>query len=114
MKIISPKPHGIIDYAVVLFLLSSPLLFGMGGLLAIFTYALGAVHLLLTLLTDFSVGVIKLIPLPIHGLIELAVGAALIVVAFTLFKHDVLGNTFYTAFGAAVILVFLLTDYRGV
>jgi len=113
MKFISPKIHGIVDFLVVLFLLASPMLFGMNGLLAIFTYALGIIHLTLTLLTDFSAGVLKLIPLKVHGIIELIVGIALIVLAYTLFKDTSLGKLFYTCFGAAVLLTWLCTDYNG-
>ena len=112
MKLISPKLHGIIDYLVVAFLLASPLGFGFTGLLAIFTYILGVIHLALTLLTDFSCGVIKLIPLSFHGMIELIVGVVLIILAFTLFKDEATGKIFYAIFGAAVVLVWLLTDYR--
>ncbi|MFD2144584.1 hypothetical protein [Mucilaginibacter antarcticus] len=112
MKILTPKNHGIIDYLVVLFLLASPMLFGMSHTIALFTYGLGLVHLALTLLTDFSVGVVKLIPLPIHGFIELAVGIILIALAYTLFKDDELGKLFYTGFGTAVLAVFLITDYN--
>ena len=111
MKILSQKIHGIIDFLVVLFLLSSPTLFGFTGLLAYFTYSLGIVHLLLTLLTDFNSGVIKIIPLPIHGLIELLVGVVLVVLAYTLFKGNEMGKVFYTIFGIAVLVVWLITDY---
>jgi hypothetical protein len=113
MKFISPKLHGIIDFLVVLFLLASPMLFGLSGLVAIFTYALGLVHLLLTLLTDFGAGLFKAIPFPMHGVIELIVGIALIVLAFTLFKDSGIGKTYYICFGAAVLITWLFTDYRA-
>jgi len=87
MKFISPKIHGIIDYLVVVFLLASPTIFGFTGLLATFTYALGGVHLLLTILTAYSAGLIKVIPLALHGLIEFVVGVVLIVLAFILFSE---------------------------
>ena len=113
MKFISPKIHGIIDFLVVLFLLASPMLFGLNGFVAIFTYALALVHLLLTLLTDFNAGLFKVIPLPLHGIIELIVGIVLIVLGFTLFKDTATGKIFYIAFGAAVLLTWLFTDYKG-
>lgn len=113
MKFISPKLHGIIDFLVVLFLLASPMLFGLNGFVAIFTYALGMVHLLLTLLTDFSAGLFKVIPFALHGAIELIVGIALIILAFTIFKDSGTGKVFYLGFGAAVLLTWLFTDYKG-
>jgi len=113
MKFISPKVHGIIDYLVVVFLLISPTIFGFTGLLATFTYALGGVHLLLTILTAYSVGLVKVIPLALHGLIEFVVGIVLIVLAYTLFKDDATGKLFYIVFGTVVLLTWLVTDYTG-
>ena len=113
MKFISPKIHGIIDYLVVVFLLASTTIFGFTGLLATFTYALGGVHLLLTILTAYSAGLIKVIPLALHGLIEFVVGVVLIVLAYTLFKDDVAGKLFYIVFGTVVLLTWLVTDYTG-
>jgi hypothetical protein len=113
MKFISPKMHGIIDYLVVIFLLASPTIFGFTGLLATFTYALGIVHLLLTILTDYDFGLIKVIPFTFHGTIEFIVGVALIVIAYTLFKDNAVGKLFYVIFGTVVLLTWLLTDYHG-
>ena len=67
MKFISPKIHGFIDYLVVVFLLASPTFFGFTGLVAIFTYALGAVHLLLTAFTNYPLGIVKVIPVNLHA-----------------------------------------------
>jgi hypothetical protein len=113
MKFISPRIHGYIDYLVVLFLIGSPMIFGLNGFVAIFTYALAVVHLILTLLTNFSAGVIKIIPFPFHGIIELIVGIALFILALTLFKDSGNGKLFYICFGAAVLLTWLFTDYKG-
>jgi hypothetical protein len=114
MKFISPRIHGIIDFLVVLFLIISPLVFKMVSFVAIFTYALAIIHLVLTLLTDFSAGVLKIIPFPLHGVIELIVGIALIILANKLFKDTGgPGQVFYTCFGAAVLLTWLFTDYKG-
>ena len=113
MKFISPKIHGVIDYLIVIFLLASPSYFGFTGLLATFTYALGVVHLLLTVLTNSPLGLIKIIPLPIHGTVELLVGIVLIVLAYTLFKNQPDGKLFYVIFGTVVLLTWLVTNYKG-
>ncbi|MDB5131022.1 MAG: hypothetical protein JWR02_771 [Mucilaginibacter sp.] len=113
MKIISPKIHGIIDYLVVVFLLASPSIFGFMGHAALFTYALAGVHLLLTLLTNYSAGAIKIIPLPVHGLIEFIVGLLLIIMSFTLLNNHPDVKLFYTIFGAVILVTFLITDYKG-
>lgn len=113
MKFLSPKVHGIIDYLVVVFLLCSPTLFGLAGRIVTFTYVLAGVHLLLTILTNYEVGLVKLLPFPLHGLIELIVGVALVILSYTLFKNNAAGKMFYLAFGAAVLLVWLVTDYKN-
>ncbi len=113
MKIHS-KLHGIIDYLVVAFLWISPTLFMLSPKTAIFTYVLGGIHLLLTIFTNTSMGLVKLIPLRVHGWIELVVSIALVGVAFYLgnLEGDVSRN-FYLGFAGAVFVVFLLTDYKS-
>jgi len=112
MKFISPKVHGFIDYLAVILLFASPSVFGFNGLVAWFTYALGVVHLLLTLLTDYNAGLLKVIPLPLHGFIEFLVGVVLIVLAYTLFKDDSDGKLFYIIFGTVLLLTWACTDYK--
>jgi hypothetical protein len=114
MKFISPKNHGIIDYLVVLFLLASPSYFGFTGVLATFTYALGGVHLALSIFTKYTLGLIKVIPFPVHGTIEFIAGIILIVLAYTLFKDNTDGKLYYVIFGTVVLLTWLVTDYKGV
>ena len=114
MKILSSKSHGIIDYIFVLFLLASPKLFGMEGTLCTITYALGAVHLALTLLTDFEPGLVKVIPFRIHGLIEVVVAVALAALALWFYNQgNLLGCYYYAALSCIILLVFILTDFTG-
>lgn len=113
MKIISSKLHGILDYIVVVFLLASPMLFKMEGTLCSFTYSLAAVHFLLTILTRFELGIIKLIPFPIHGIIEFFVAIALAMVSFWFNKDgNSLGYYYYIYFAIAIMFVFILTDFK--
>ncbi len=114
MKIISPKIHGIIDYIVVIFLLSSSFLFDLKGTASIIAYSLGIIHLLLTVLTDFQAGLIKLIPFKIHGLIELIVSIVLIFVPWIFgFSDDISAKYFFIGFAIAVFLTWLLTNYKN-
>jgi hypothetical protein len=114
MKFISPKIHGFIDLLVVAFLLASPWYFGFTGGIATFTYALAGVHLLLTMVTDYSVGLFKVLPGAVHGAIEFIVGITLIILAYTAFGDNVNGKLYYVVFGTAVLLTWLLTDYTGI
>ena len=111
---INSKLHGIIDYLVVIFLWLSPSIFDMPEITAKFTYALGGIHLLLTILTNFEMGVIKKIPFAIHGWIELIVSLALVGAAFYLGSiEEEFSRNYYLGFAAAVFLVWLLTNYRA-
>lgn len=113
MKIISPKVHAILDYATVIFLLASPSLFNMEGPLRTFTYALAGIHFLLTILTGFPLGLIKVIPFRIHGLIEVVVALALAGVAFWFKSNDSLtGFYFYLVLAVIIMIVFVLTDFK--
>ena len=114
MKIISSKAHGILDYATVIFLLAAPTLFQMEGTLCTFTYVLAGVHFALTALTAFEVGLVKVIPFRIHGLIEIVVSIALAGVAFWFRSNDnETGFYFYLALAIVIMIVFLLTDFRS-
>ena len=114
MKFISPAIHGIIDILVVIFLLMSPTLFGFTELVVRFTYALATIHLILTLLTIYDVGIFKVIPLSLHGLIELIVGFVLIILAYTWFRHNATGKLYYIIFGTIVLLTWFCTDYSEI
>lgn len=115
MKVINAKAHGILDYLTVVFLFLSPTLFGMNGTLGTFTYILGVVHLLLTILTAFELGLIKVIPFRIHGIIEIIVAIALGFVAYWFYTLDnILGFYFYLALAIVILLVFFLTDFTSV
>ena len=110
---INSKTHGIIDYLVVVFLAASPTIFSLPETTSIFTYVLAGIHLTLTVLTNFELGVVKVIPFKFHGWIELLVSIALIGIAFFLGNKDGdIARNFYIGFGIAVFLTWAITDYR--
>ena len=113
MKILTAKTHGAIDYVVVVFLWISPSIFGLSDFVSTITYALGGVHLVLTLLTDFQYGVVKIIPFALHGWIELVVSVILVVAPWLLgFNENPVDRFFYVGFGIAVFITWLVTDYK--
>jgi hypothetical protein len=57
-------------------------------------------------------GVLKVIPLPIHGWIELAVGPALIAATWIL-GFSANARIFYVMAGAAIFVTWCVTDYRS-
>lgn len=113
MKILNARTHGILDYVVVVVLALAPLVLGFTGWQAAASYALAAAHLLMTLATDFPMGAKRLIPFRTHGLIELVVAVALIVLPWVL-GDPARGPVHYFAVGLGVVLLIvrLVTDYE--
>lgn len=114
MKIISPRNHGYLDFLTVIIFLLAPLLLGLNQVPALLAYGLAAVHLAVTLVSDFPFGVVRVIPFTLHGWIERIVGPALIAIPFILdFADEAIARNFYMIMGLIIIMVGLLTDYRG-
>jgi len=112
MKIINAKVHGYLDYLVVLIFVCGPVVFHLSTAPAVISYSLAGVHLLLTLLTDFPLGVVKVVPLKWHGIVELIVGPALVALPFVLgFGAEPSAQYFFVVNGIVVSLVWVLTDY---
>ncbi len=112
-RLLSPRSHGILDFLVVVFLLLSPLLFDLQEPAATFAYVLAGIHLILTVLTAFPMGLIKIIPLRIHGLIEVLVSVFLVFSPYIIgFTEDPMAIWFFPVFGLVVLLVFLISDYN--
>lgn len=115
MKFINPKIHGVIDYLAVAFLFMAPSLFGFTGTdAATLAYVAGAAQLGLSLLTAYPLGVIRRIPFPIHGMIELTFAIGLIaspwIMGFDAF--ETVRNVFVIS-GLSVVAVFTFTNYRA-
>ncbi len=114
MKILNPRTHGYLDYVTVILFLVAPTVLGLTGIPAMLAYALAMIHLVMTLVTDFPLGVVPLIPFTIHGWVERVVGPVLIIVPFVLgFSTDLVARNFYVAMGIVIVLVGLVTDYKG-
>jgi len=110
LKFLSDKMHGILDYGVVLIFALVPTLLGIGGTASWLCYALAGIHLVMTFFTDMPLGVVKLIPIKLHGTIELIVGLALIVVAWTI-EDLQSGQLFFTLMGAIIFFVWVSSNY---
>lgn len=114
MKILSPRVHGYLDFLVVAVFLLAPALFGLTGAPATISYALAAIHLVLTLLTAFPFGIVKVIPFTVHGALELVTAIALVALPWLLgFSAELPARNFYVGAGFVIFVVWLITDYRG-
>jgi hypothetical protein len=103
MKVISDTAHGILDYLTVAIFALAPSI--------LVSYALAAIHLAMTLLTNMPLGVFKIIPMRLHALVEMLVGPVLVVAALVL--PTVLGDKreFFLVMGLVILAVWLLSSY---
>jgi hypothetical protein len=111
MKILNTSIHGILDYATVIAFASAPTLLGFSGAPAMLAYLLAAIHLAMTVLTDMPLGLVKIIPMRLHALVEMLVGPTLIATALLAPSLVTEAQAFFVASGIAICAVWLLSDY---
>lgn len=111
-KPISPRIHGVIDYLTVSLLLTAGPLFGFRGQPAEVTSTLAGVVLVYSLFTNYPLGFVKMIPFGIHRIIDIVLGAALVLSPFVL-RYDGPTRNFFVAMGIASLVVVALTDFSG-
>ena len=113
MKVISIHAHGALDYVTVVVFVLLPSVFTLSRVPANLSYSLAAVHLLMTILTRFPLGILKVIPVRIHKIVEVAVGPILIASPWILgFNSDATPKYVFALAGIVILAVGLLTDYR--
>ncbi|MEP6905139.1 MAG: hypothetical protein ABI875_03600 [Gemmatimonadales bacterium] len=112
MRPIHAQFHRILDFVTVVAFALAPSVLGLSGFAATLAYLLAVVHLLLTVITRFPPGVRGLVPFRAHGVIELVVGLALVVIPFAL-RWDGVTRTFYVVAGAVILAVWALTAYHA-
>lgn len=108
---LSPHSHGVIDFVTVLTFALAPTLFQFGGVPAMISYLLAAAHLVLTLSTRFPMGMFEGVPLRAHGVAELIVSAALVVLPWIAGFVQPGAQWFFPGMGVLLFVVWLLTDY---
>ena len=111
MKPISLTVHGAIDYLAVVIFAVAPAVIGLSGWPAALSYALAGIHLLMTLVTDFPAGVIKVIPIALHQWVERIVGPVLVILALVSMTEA--ARAFFVAMGVIIFAVERLTAYRS-
>lgn len=106
--------HAIADYAVGLSLIVVALaVHGSTGATAT-GIVVGATVLLVSMLTRYPLGVVKVLPFTVHSAGDYLAAALLLIAPFTLnFSKSDPGLTFFYVFaGVAVVAVSLLTNYQ--
>ena len=79
MRFLSTKAHGVIDYLVGLLLIAVPWIFGFaqGGMETWIFVLAGVGALIYSFFTEYELGVVKLIPMPMHLLFDAMSGIVL-------------------------------------
>jgi hypothetical protein len=79
MKIIDTKTHGYMDYIMGIFLIASPSLFSLNlnAMESTIFYVVGATALLYSLATNYELGLIKIIPMKGHLMLDIFSGVFL-------------------------------------
>jgi uncharacterized sodium:solute symporter family permease YidK len=114
MNLLTVRLHGFFDLGIVAVFILGPFFFGLGGYVAAVAWGIAVLHLLMTLLTRFPLGVVKMIPFPIHGVVELIVGVVLLLAMPRLLGAS-LGSPargFFIDVGVAILAIWALTRYR--
>ncbi len=113
INLLPARIHGLGDYASAFALILVGLLVGGSGEARGAGIVLGLVLLVVSLLTDYPLGVRRVIPFKLHSAGDYLGAGALIAAPFLLgFSDTDKGlTTFYVAVGAVLVAVSLLTDY---
>ena len=114
MKVLGAFSHGVIDYLMVIFLVIGPRVAGFTGPQATICYALAVVHLLLTIITRFPLGILKTLPFWLHGTIEIIVAVLLVILPWLAgFSAGVHSRNFFVAIGVLIAVIWAVTNYRA-
>lgn len=79
MPIIPTRIHGILDYLVGVILIAAPWIFGFAdeGAAMWVPVVIGAGLIVYALLTDYELGVVRIIPMSVHLMIDVVAGIVL-------------------------------------
>jgi hypothetical protein len=114
-QFISTKVHGALDYIVALALIAAPMLFGfmdVGGPAVVIPMVLGVGLIIYSLFTKYEWGLIKVLGMPYHLVIDTVAALVLAVSPFVFgfYTPDMLNVWLpHVAVGIAVILVVIFS-----
>jgi hypothetical protein len=106
--------HAIADYAVGITLIAVAFIVGGTGAAIATGVVVGAVVLLVSMLTRYPLGVAKVLPFTVHSAGDYLAAALLVLAPFVLGFTDTDGGlaAFYIVAGLAVLAVSLVTNYQ--
>jgi len=114
-RIIPTKVHGVLDYLSGLALLGAPEIFGfsqVGGAAVLIPRVLGVMILIMAILTRYEVGLVKLIPMPVHLVVDVVASIFLAASPFIFNFADNPSNVWlpHVVVGIAYFIITLFTQ----
>lgn len=114
LKILNPAIHGALDYGLAIAFLLLPSLLDFSQTAATLSYIIGIVYLGASLLTKYPLGALKLIPFPVHGVLESIMAVSWIVMPWLFgFADDAAARNFFIMAGVGLLAVVACTDYKS-
>jgi hypothetical protein len=111
-KPISPRTHGVLDYATVAATAVAPRMLGFPKPAARLAEGLASGYLGLSMLTDYPLGAKRKVPFKGHGVAEGVIGLALPALPWALgFAEDKRARNFFFGLTALTFVVAALTDW---
>lgn len=109
MQFLDARLHGLLDYVAAAALIAAPFILGLeahGPVAMWLSVGGGAGLILYSLLTDYGLGVVPVIPFRLHLLLDLGAAVAFIAAIF-IFSFTGLAAIYYAVMAGGVILVVL-------
>lgn len=116
IRFLTPTVHGVLDYAAALGLIVLPFILNLGATspVALWLSVAGGIGLIgYSLATDYSFGLLRMLPFRAHIVLDLAAAAAFAVAPF-LFGWSGLTMAYYLTMAGGVIAVVLVTGSEDV
>lgn len=112
---IPPLVHGVLDYPLAAVLIAGPLVLNFDDNAAtVIALVFGGGAAVLAVGTDWSTGIVRVIPPLLHGYADITVTVALIVLPFIVgFSDDTTALVFYLVVGAGGLLATLATRFES-
>ena len=112
---ISPQVHGILDYPLAAVLIAGPLVLDFDYKAAtVIALVFGGVATVLALGTNWTTGIVKVIPPLLHGYADVLATTALIVLPFAVgFSDRTNALLFYVIVGGAGLIATLATRFES-
>jgi hypothetical protein len=112
---ISPRVHGTLDYLLAAVLIAGPLVLNFHDDTAtVFVLVVGGAASLLAVGTNWSRGIVRVIPPVVHGVADIGATIALIIAPFVLgYSEHGLATVFCIVVGAGGLVATLLTRFES-